>query len=386
MMMKLDRMPIKVLHIGADNIGYGGRSVIAFNLTQYMDNERITNDFLVFANVKQKKYINALADKGGKYVRIDLNSHYLKVLKEVQRTIQMKMLIERERYDIIHIHADNAYEAMRSIWSGRFAGVKRFVIHAHTTGSEKKFNILKRTIILICQRMLSKAGYLQLACSNEAAQYLFGSKIRNETIIIKNGIDTGKFVYSAITRRKIRDDLGYAKDQLIVGCVGRFSPPKNHFFILDIFSEILKKDSAARLMLVGDGSLKSQVEVSAREKKIFESIDFLGNRNDVSDLLMAMDVFLLPSLYEGFGIVNLEAQCSGLPCIVSTEVPEMVKVTNLVRFVSLSESPETWADKVCAEANTNFRQGKEKELIQAGYDITFSSTRLQELYEKMGQI
>jgi glycosyltransferase involved in cell wall biosynthesis len=385
-MMKLNRRPIKVLHVGADNIGYGGRSVVAFNLTQCMDHEHITNDFLVFAEVKQKKHINALTNKGGKYVRIDLNGYHPKILREVQRTMQIKRIIQEEQYDIIHIHADNAYEAMRSIWSGQLAGIKKFVIHAHTTGSEKQFNIIKRIIILLCQRMLSKARYFQLACSDEAADYLFGSKTENKTVVIKDGIDTGKFVYNTNTRRRVRDGLRYAKDQLIVGCIGRFSPPKNYFFTLKIFAELLKKDPTARLMLVGDGRLKRQVEECAKEIQIYKSIDFLGNRNDVPDLLMAMDVFLLPSLYEGFGIVNLEAQCSGLPCIVSTEVPEMVRVTDLVKFVPLSESPEMWADTVCNGTNVDSRQSKENELIQAGYDITSSSARLQELYEKMGQI
>lgn len=377
--------PIKVLHIGADNVGFGGRSVIAFNLTQMMDESFVRNDFLVFHEIRQQEYIDALKKKQSKYVEIHINRRLSKLIREIKRTFAMARVMKVEEYDLIHIHADHAYEVMRSIGAGKLAGISRFVIHAHTTGGDSKFSRLKKQIILKCQMRLSRDNYLQLACSEEAAEYLFGRKNKNNTIILKNGIDVKKFIFHSDSRLKIRKKLGY-KEQLIVGNIGRFSPQKNHFFILDVFAEILNKAPSARLMLIGDGELRTDVENAAKRKGIYESIDFLGNRNDVPDLLQAMDVFLLPSLYEGFGIVNLEAQCAGLPCVVSTEVPEMVRVTDLVQFIPLSEAPDVWADAVCKKADIAVRKSRETELIRAGYDIASSAAQLQELYKNIGRI
>lgn len=377
--------PIKVLHIGADNVGFGGRSVIAFNLTQMMDESFVRNDFLVFHEIRQQEYIDALKKKKSKYVEIHINRRLPKLIREIKRTFAMAHVMKVEEYDLIHIHADHAYEAMRSIGAGKLAGISRFVIHAHTTGGDSKFSRLKKQIILKCQMRLSRDNYLQLACSEEAAEYLFGRKNKNNTIILKNGIDVKKFIFHSDSRLKIRKKLGY-KEQLIVGNIGRFSPQKNHFFILDVFAEILNKAPSARLMLIGDGELRTDVENTAKRKGIYESIDFLGNRNDVPDLLQVMDVFLLPSLYEGFGIVNLEAQCTGLPCVVSTEVPEVVRVTDLVQFIPLSEAPDVWADAVCKKADIAVRKSRETELIRAGYDIASSAAQLQELYRNIGRI
>lgn len=377
--------PIKVLHIGADNVGFGGRSVIAFNLTQMMDESFVRNDFLVFHEIRQQEYIDALKKKKSKYVEIHINRRLPKLIREIKRTFAMAHVMKVEEYDLIHIHADHAYEAMRSIGAGKLAGISRFVIHAHTTGGDSKFSRLKKQIILKCQMRLSRDNYLQLACSEEAAEYLFGRKNKNNTIILKNGIDVKKFIFHSDSRLKIRKKLGY-KEQLIVGNIGRFSPQKNHFFILDVFAEILNKAPSARLMLIGDGELRTDVENTAKRKGIYESIDFLGNRNDVPDLLQVMDVFLLPSLYEGFGIVNLEAQCTGLPCVVSTEVPEVVRVTDLVQFIPLSEAPDVWADAVCKKADIAVRKSRETELIRAGYDIASTAAQLQELYRNIGRI
>ncbi len=377
--------PMKVLHIGADNVGFGGRSVIAFNLTQMMDESRVRNDFLVFHEITQQEYIDALKKKKSKYVEIHINSRLPKLIRKIKRTLTMAHVMKVEEYDLIHIHADHAYEAMCNIGAGKLAGINRFVIHAHTTGGDSKFSKLKKQIILKCQRRLSKENYLQLACSDEAAEYFFGRKNKNNTIILKNGIDIKKFIYHSDSKLEIRKKLGY-KEQLIVGNIGRFSPQKNHFFILDVFAEILNRSPSARLMLIGDGELRTDVENAAKRKGIYESVDFLGNRNDVPDLLQAMDVFLLPSLYEGFGIVNLEAQCTGLPCVVSTEVPRMVKVTDLVQFIPLSEDPDVWADAVCKKADIAVRKSRETELIRAGYDITASAAQLQKLYEDIGRI
>mgnify|MGYP002512034407 CR=1 FL=1 len=376
--------PLRVLHIGADNIGYGGRSVIAFNLTQNMNHKIVVNDFLTFKRIEDS-FADKIAAKGGNVITILLEDKRNKLRFEYERTGKMIKKIKYGKYDIVHIHADHAYEAMKSVWIAGMAGVKKFVIHGHSAGSEYRYTDLKKLLIVICQYVVAKSHALQLACSEEAAVYLFGRRNKNSTYIIRNGIKVSLYQYSVWEREEIRKCMGYETKQLIIGCVGRFSYPKNHRFLIEIFENILKRLSSARLILVGDGELKAEIEKIAREKEIYNSIDFLGNRNDVPKLLQAMDVFVLPSIYEGFGIVNLEAQCSGLPCVVSDKIPKSVKVTELVTFLSLEESAEKWADTVINTASGSIRKSRADEIAAHGFDIANSGAMLEKYYDRLGR-
>lgn len=376
--------PLKVLHIGADNVGYGGRSVIAFNLTQSMDEKVVINDFLVFHEVEDK-YVKALKRKKGKYVTILINNKKIKLFNEIERTYQLCSEIKKNKYDIIHIHADDAYEAIKSVWIAKLAGIKYFVIHAHTTGSNEKYTFLKRVLIKFCQSQITRYKVCQLACSIEAARYLFGKRNKKEIHIIKNGINTQLFYYDTIVRQNTRKKLGYKKEQVVIGNIGRFVPSKNHIFLLDIFEKVLEFIPSARLLLIGNGNLKNMIEDIAKEKGIYQFIDFLGNRADVPQLLQAMDIFVLPSFFEGFGIVNLEAQCSGLPCIVSDKIPKSVYITDMITFLPLGETAELWANAICNAAYQENRRDYRNEIISAGFDINESALVLQNYYKTIKQ-
>lgn len=371
---------IRVLQIGADNLGYGGRSVVVYNLTQHIESDDIENDFLYFGSKVPEECKKNIEKKGGKIVDIGkIQSDRFFILREYDRFKRMKMSIKQGQYDIVHINADNAYEAMKSIIIARCAGVKIIFVHAHTTGNEKEGSFLLNRIIHICQILLPHCISCSLACSKEAASYLFG-KVPDDICIIKNGIDIEKFKFDNNIRVGLRNKMNL-DNKLVIGCVGRFAYPKNHKFLLQVFREFKKTHQESVLMLIGEGKLRKEIEEYAKSLDILENVMFMGNRQDVNELLQAMDLFCLTSFYEGFGIVNIEAQAAGLPCVVSDCVPHMAKLNDNFTFLSINEPIPVWIETM----NHMFRKGREKsidKIMQNGFDISKSASMVERLYRE----
>lgn len=196
--------------------------------------------------------------------------------------------------------------------------------------------------------------------------------------IVNNAIDVSAYTYSPIKRLEMRREMGLA-DELVIGHVGRFNQPKNHPFLLAIFAALLKKEPNAVLLLVGGGEDMPKMQAKAQELGIADHVRFLGVRSDVADLMQAMDVFAFPSLYEGLGIALIEAQASGLPCIVSDTIPSEAYLTDLVFSQKLSASPEGWADAILEKRKTP-RVDHSAEIAAHGFDITTEAVKLQEFY------
>ena len=198
--------------------------------------------------------------------------------------------------------------------------------------------------------------------------------------VLNNAIDSQKYSYNPEKARRVRDALKISKNMLVVGHVGRFHPPKNHEMIVKIFSEVLKRVSDAKLLLVGDGYLQHTVRDQVAALGIQDHVIFTGVRPDVCDLMQAMDIFLFPSLYEGLPVSIIEAQTAGLPCIISDKVPLECKKTDLVQQLNLSESFGTWADTVISAAKQNKRRDTAEEIKKAGFDVSENARQLEAFY------
>ena len=196
--------------------------------------------------------------------------------------------------------------------------------------------------------------------------------------VINNAIDTDLYTYNKEKSLEVRRKLGI-EGKFVVGHVGRFNYPKNHKFIVDVFDEVQKMEPDSVLMLVGDGDLRGEIEDKVKALGLVDKVKFMGVRSDVNELMQAMDVFLFPSLYEGLPVTMVEAQASGLKCIISDKVPTECALTDNVQVVKLGDSPKIWANQVLEYKNYERRNTK-PDIEKANFDIKANAKWLQEFY------
>jgi glycosyltransferase involved in cell wall biosynthesis len=384
-MIKNKNNLIKVLHIGADNFGYGGRSVAAYNLASHMNRDIFRNDFLTFSN---EIYENSEIKFGEiKLVKVE-NLSKIKFVYEIERAKLISKLLASEEYSVIHIHADHAYEALKTAVIAKTTGKHIVLIHAHNSGSPEKTGFIKKLVIYLSRLLLPLFNNKSIACSEKAGEYLFGKLKFNtkDIFILKNGIDYYKFLYNRNERLITRRNLELGLFEFVVGSVARLTSEKNLFFLLNVFIEIKKKVPFSRLIIVGNGPLYSELVEYSIKNNILNDVSFLGNRSDVYNLLQAMDVFILPSIYEGFGIVTLEAQVAGLPCIVSENIPESAGFSDLLIRLPLEKGSNYWADYILNNHLTYDRKNMKDEFLKSGFDIEISSKILEDIYLEMIKI
>lgn len=364
--------PIRILQCVQANLSCGGIESFIMNVYRNIDRTKIQFDFLVHGN-NENYYEDEVKKLGGKIYRVPLVRNYTKYKKE------MKKFLTENNYQTIHIHS--AYSI--SYFDAKIAkecNIKNVIVHCHSTGTNGK----KRRIIhtLLKNRIDKKADY-KFSCSNEAARWMFSNKtIKNKNYtIIKNAINTSKYQYNEELREKARKELKI-DNNFVVGHVGRLSSAKNQLFLLEIFKEILQIKNNAKLLLVGDGELKERIIEKAQQLNIKNDIILIGNSDKVEQLLNAMDVFVFPSIYEGFGLSILEAQITGLSCFVSNRITKEVNITGLVNYLSLQESPRFWAKKIIDYKQPK-RENKEEGAKRKKYDIIDMARELEEFYLKI---
>lgn len=358
--------PIRVLHV-LQRMEAGGTQALLMNIYRNIDRKKVQFDFLVEYSTKQF-YDDEIKELGGKiyYTTVREDYNIIKFNKDVK-----KVLIENN-YKIIHVHTYSIGYFVLKI--AEKCGVPVRIAHSHNneTVRDKKY-ILKK----ILQKIYPIYATDLFACSEEAGKYLFGNK---EFKVLNNAIDTSKFQYNEETRIKTREELGI-NNNFVVGHVGRLHEQKNQMFLIEIFNELLKVKPNAELLIIGNGPLESQLKEKCQELKIDDKIMFLGNRSDVADLYQAMDVFVLPSLFEGLGIVAVESQAAGTPILCSDKLPKEVEITELLKKKSLEDNAEEWAKESIRLALVGKKRGNMKnEIINAGFDILSVANDLQQYY------
>jgi len=222
-------------------------------------------------------------------------------------------------------------------------------------------------------------------CSKEACEFLFGERCFNDNRvrIINNGIETENFVFNEEIRVKMREELGIKDSTIVVGHVGRFSYPKNHDFLIDIFKKVNEKNRNTLLLLVGDGNLREAIERKVEYLGLSNRVIFAGIRSDVADVLQAMDIFVFPSLYEGLPVTLVEAQASGLPCVISDNITKQVQITDLIHPVSLERSPEYWSKKILEVTKDSLRIDTSSLIRENNFDIYSIAKTLTTFYSEV---
>lgn len=273
-------------------------------------------------------------------------------------------------YEIVHINMLSAANLL-PFHAARKNG-RTPILHSHNTGTE---GIVRKVLHKINFRKIKRAKTVRLACSNLAGEWLFGS---SSFEVIPNAVDCDKFEFHGEDRAKVRSQYEIADGTLLLGFVGRLNAQKNPLYLLDILKAVLEKGLDAKLVLVGDGELRQDIETAAETGNIRDRVIFVGNQADIASYYSAMDIFLLPSTYEGLGIVAIEAQANGLPCLLSDRVPEEVIASNRVSFLSIDGNAAEWADKIKEESAKPFARNNSVRGTQ--YDINCSAELLKRVY------
>lgn len=286
-------------------------------------------------------------------------------------TLGLYRVIKDNDYKIVHIHKSSATLAIEA-FVAKCAGTSVIIGHSHNSaGRVKAANYFLRPFA-------NMFTTLQFACSQEAGRWAFGD--RAEVYVINNAIDTNKFSFDESVREKYRRDLGLA-DCYVVGTVAKLHPPKNIGRLLEIFKRIADVNDGARLLIVGDGPDEDILIQKSADLGLQGKAIFLGRRTDVANLMCAMDVFVLPSLFEGLGMVCIEAQATGLRVVSSDNVPK-VDILGDETTLSLESDNEHWKDEILRKGKFNREKSTKEYLRKAGYDIETEALKLEEIYLK----
>ena len=358
--------PIRIAQVVGKMVN-GGVEAVVMNYYRHIDREKVQFDFIVDedSTVIPKDEIESL---GG---RIFMVPPYQKLNKYISALIK---LFKENKYKIVHSHINTL--SVFPLFAAKRAGVPVRIAHNHSTAAkgETKKNILKYML-----RPFAKVYATHYAaCSKYAAEWLFGKKSmeRGEITIFNNAIDLDKFKYDKNVQNEVRKELGI-EDKFVIGHVGRFCYQKNQEFLIDVFEEVYKQNPNAVLMLIGDGSNRKKIEKKVGQQNLEDSVLFLGNRNDVNRLYQAMDVFVLPSRYEGLGMVAVEAQFCGVKTVISDRVPDDAKVLDNIVSLPLTCSIKDWAYNILTKNNFGKIYGGKYE----AYDISKCAVKLEKYYD-----
>ncbi len=371
----MNSQPIRILRV----VGWmdrGGLETVIMNSYRITDRSKIQYDFVVHTD-RKCMYDDEIEQLGGKiyhmprYIYINHRS-YCKAWKN--------FFFEHPEYKIIHGHMRSTAAIYLKI-----AKENGLVTISHSHGVSSGYGI-QGIIKDWIQKGIPEYSDYMLACSLKAGEWLFGKKntMKNNFKVLKNGIDSDKFRYSQKTRDNMRKKLGI-DDKIIIGHVGRFDEAKNQIFLIDLISEIITQNQNYILMLVGTGENIQKIKEEIKRRKIEKYILMLGSRDDIAQLMQAMDIFVFPSKYEGFGNVVVEAQAAGLPCVISTCVPKDVMITDLVLRMDLSSSKKEWIKVIESKLENFQRKDCIDQIIEAGYDVHQLTEWYEEFYLNCGQ-
>ncbi len=314
---------IRILHV-VSVMDIGGMETFIMNLYRHADRNNIQFDFLVHHR-RRGAYEDEIETLGGKVYHASLmdDGNLLKYKRYLHRLFQ-----EHLEYRIVHGHLGST--AVWYLGEAERRGVPWRILHSHCPA---KIHTLKGTAKDFLFRFGPQHANIYLACSREAGEYQFRNKAF-ETI--PNGIDTKHFLFDSVRRSEIRKKLNL-ENHYVIGHVGRFYHEKNHRYLLNMFHELLKIMPDAVLMLVGDGSLMGDITTLAKELGIHQKVLFMGLQKDTASLYQAMDVFVMPSVYEGLPLAGVEAQCAGLPCIFTENISKEIEINDQVYFLPIGE-------------------------------------------------
>lgn len=356
----------KVLTV-VKGLGINGISNIIFLYYENLDNSKVKMDFAITLDIEDE-YRKKIEDNGSRLYKIKVrDKNPLKYISELRK------IIRNNNYEVVHVHG-NSSMIILEMFAALLGGAKVRIAHSHNTvSSHNVLSILLRPIFnMLCN--------VRLSCSYDAGRWMFG---RKKFMVINNGIDMNKYKFSEEKRNISRNELGIS-NEMVIGHVGGFNYQKNHEKLIEIFKVIYERNRNTKLLLVGDGENKENIKNIINKYNLNENVIIYGISKDVPKLMHAMDVFVLPSRFEGLGCVLVEAQALGLPCIVSNNVPKDACFSKDVKYINLKEDNQLWATeilKMCTVDRMKKSTMIKNTMIKREYDIDSIIRKLNKIYK-----
>lgn len=372
----------KILEVNVDDRGLGGVYGLVKNIIQASP-EDVRIDIACLETFENKENIKELNRYGSHVYYVGYNGNKLKKQAKIYKNL--KALIADQHYDTVHIHADVANKLLVSGYAAKHSGVKQIILHSHATGTDGAHRARKEKIHKLCRTKLPKIGTDFATCSDLAAKWMFPSIPKSQITQINNGIDLPKFRFSKEQRTEIREELQLS-ERFVIGHVGRFMYQKNHAYLIKMFAELYrtwKQEPIGRepvLFLVGDGELKAEIAEETKRLGIAHAVIFHGLSGRVNALMQAMDVFVLPSHFEGLPIVGVEAQAAGLPVVFSDQITREAELTNEVTYLPITEDAIGHWVRTVLHYETFERYDTYERLKAEGYQIEDTVNKLLALY------
>ena len=370
--------PIRVLQVVPSLNRSAGVARVVYNWNRFHDESRVHFDFLHHSSrngilMHNERYDEELEATGSKVYTVNYAADDLRrFMREVHEVFEKV----GSSYDIVHCHMPNS--AFCVLREAELAGIKHRVLHSHLNNSSDKFLHRLRNVPL--NAIGKHYATDRIACSEDAGHFLFGSQ---PFTVINNGIPLEQFAYSLESRERLRVELGIGHIDPVIGCVGRFVKQKNFPFAIRVFAKFHEAFPDGKMLILGDGDNRDELKKTIMTEHLSDAVILAGVREDINKLYSVMDVFFMPSLYEGLPVSAVEAQAAGLPCVYSDKVPKETDITGTGAFVSLDNGVEQWLNVLTAALNGGRLMENPILLERQGYSAKTNAELLMQHYEQL---
>lgn len=358
---------VKVLHI-LSNLNRGGAETMIMNIYRNIDREKIHFDFLCLSSI-EGKYEEEIKNLGGNIYKVMPSENKLKKLYNI---------LKENKYDVVHSHV-MFYSGFIQFIS-KITGIKIRISHSHSSNDIKKETLLRKIYMSFMRFLINKYSNVKISCGEDAGKYLYGEN--KKYIILKNGIDLEKF--TSITNEdieKLKKELKIEKDDLVIGHVGSFIEVKNQEYFIDLAKELVQQNKKFKIVLVGQGKRFEYIKELIEKEHLDNYFIMPGIREDISIFMNMFDVFIMPSLYEGFPLVVVEALAGDNICYLSNNVPKETKIIeSRINFFDLNVDKRNLLEEIYEKLNNKENINVKKELTNKGFSIKNMTEEISNIY------
>lgn len=371
--------PVRILHL-VTAMNRGGLETMIMNYYREIDRSKVQFDFLVHSP-EPGAFDEEIRALGGRIFTVPR----LKIQNIIRYWVALnKFLSEHKEYKILHSHLNAMSGIPLAVAKGKRVPVR--IAHSHSTRIQ---NARRATLLNKLKKITPLVATDLLACSADAGRFMFGE---SDFAVVRNAIDPDKFKFNVETREDVRAELGIQQGDVLIGNVGNLRALKNHIFLLKIFKDLVKELPEARLAIVGkDAGELDRLQEFVMENNLECKVIFTGARPDVHRILQALDVFVMPSIYEGLPVVSIEAQATGLPCLFSSTVTNELALSSECDFLGLEDPIEKWTNAIIQKSEGRLKIQERinaSELLESGgYDVQVEAPKLQSFYlQSLGNV